>query len=290
MLREGIEIHAISRNWQGIDLSQRPNQLTYFCADACDHKKLKEGLRTCSVVYYLAYDGVPLSDGTDHMSEYRNNLLMLSASMTAAEDTGVERFVFVSSGGTVYGDAKNQPIKETEVLAPVSHYGNIKRLSESLLESYCGMTRTFKPIIARVSNPFGAEQIFGKRKGLIVASMLRIARNEPVSIFDGGKQIRDYLHSSDTIAALTVLARAPEALGQSFNISSGIGRSVLSVIDDIEEISGKRVIRKEEAGRSQDVHSNVLCGQKLYEMTGWKPKMDFHEALLKTWKAVQENV
>lgn len=286
LAQSGQQVTAISRTWDGFDRATFPDGVTLFDADAIDDVRLRTGLRSCSAVYYLAYDGVPLSDSVNFLAEYRANLDMLSASMAAAEMAGCERFVFVSSGGTVYGDAEEDPISETAPLKPISHYGNIKRLSESLVHSYCALTRSFRPVVARVANPFGAGQISAKRKGLIVATMLRIARDEPVSVFDGGTQVRDYLHIDDATEALATLARAAGVIGETVNVSSGVGRDVLSVIESIERVSGRCARRLEEAGRSQDVLRNVLSREKLRRLTGWEPRQSFEQALAHTWEAV----
>lgn len=286
LAQEGVIVHAISRNWDGFDRQSLPSSVRYIEADAAVCDELQVGLRECAAIYHLAYDGVPLVDGRDHLREYRLNLNMLNACIASSEHAGVQRFVYVSSGGTVYGEAGSAPILEAADLNPVSHYGNIKRLSESLLLSYCSMTRGVKPVIARVANPFGSGQIIAKRKGLVVSAMLGIARNEPVSIYDGGTQIRDYLHVDDVVTALILLGKAPSAVGQIFNISSGFGRSVLNIIEDIELVTGRNAVRVMEKGRRQDVASNVLCNEKLRRLTGWTQKFEHEQALRSVWQAV----
>lgn len=190
---------------------------------------------------------------------------------------GVKNFVFVSSGGTVYGIPQRKPIPESHLTKPLNSYG----MGKLIVEHYLGMLSRGTDLgytILRVSNPFGPGQTSFKGQGLIPAVLGRCAAGVPVTIIGDGRAERDYIYIEDVIdALLAALERNP--LQDVVNIGSGQGRTVLEIVDTIEQVLGRPVDRVFTEARSTDTPSNVLDVSKAKALLDWAPKTDFHEAM-----------
>jgi UDP-glucose 4-epimerase len=282
---QGIPVHALGRDWRGVPVDDTGDCVTRFEGDAGDLDVTRAAMRGCTVAYFLAYQGVPLMDGVDHLEEYDNNLRMLVCAISGAEYGGVERLVLLSSGGTVYGEAEG-PATEGVELRPKSHYGAIKKLSEEMLAHYLAVAGTLSYAVARVANPFGPGQVNAKRKGLVVSAMLKGLAREPVLVHNDGSQVRDYVFVDDVVRALMALGTSSDAANEVFNVGSGAGRSVKEVLADVERVSGLALDRRHVPGRLQDVDSNVLSVEKLVKVLGDQQATGYEAGLRLTWQAV----
>lgn len=289
LANESVSVNAFTRDWQGTDVASFGGSVTLLQGDAGRLDAVRAAMRGCSIAYFLPYEGVPMSESGDHLSEYARNVQLLGTACAAAEYGGVERFVLLSSGGTVYGNRPDGPAKEDSDLRPVSHYGVIKKLSEEMLSRYATIAGTFHYVIARLGNPFGPGQMIAKRKGLIVSAMLKTLADEPVPVHNDGSQVRDYIFIDDAISALVELGRNGKAVNGVFNVGSGVGRSVAEVLGDIERITGRKLRRIPVPGRPQDVGQIVLCAHKLRAILPQWERVGYEEGLRRTWKAVLEN-
>ena len=190
---------------------------------------------------------------------------------------GVRNFVFVSSGGTVYGIPQQWPIPETHPTEPLNSYGLCKLMVEHYLSMLSRGTDLGYTIL-RVSNPFGPGQVSYKGQGLIPAVLQRAAEQSPVTIIGDGKTERDYIYIEDVVDAMvSCLKREP--LCDIVNIGSGRGRTVLEVVEAIEQVLGRPIERHFTEGRATDTPSNVLDVSKAARLLDWHPKTDFHEAV-----------
>lgn len=285
LVAQGMGVHALARDWRGVELTTEGESVTCFEGDVADPEVSRTVMRGCSVAYHMAYHGIPLRDGVDHLVEYDTNLRMLSSVMSGAEYGGVERLVLLSSGGTIYGET-DLPANEDSALRPISHYGAIKQLSEAMLAQYCRLSGTLDYAVARVANPFGPGQLDAKRRGLVVSAMLRAVTGEPVQVHDEGRQVRDYLFVDDAVRALVLLGMSPAASGLTVNIGSGRGRSVDEVLRDVEQVTGQHLERRQVPGRTQDVERSLLDVTRLQELVGEVEVVGYREGLRRTWEAV----
>jgi UDP-glucose 4-epimerase len=196
---------------------------------------------------------------------------------------GVKHFVFISSGGTVYGIPRSKPIAEDHPTEPLNSYG----LGKLTVEHYLSMLSRGTELgytTLRVSNPFGPGQLSHKGQGLISAVLQQFSAGAPVTILGDGMTERDYIYIEDVIDALA-LCLGGEPLNDVVNIGSGRGRTVLEVVDAIEEELGSRIERVFTEARATDTPSNVLDVSKAEAALGWTPRTDFHDAIRLTVEA-----
>ena len=141
--------------------------------------------------------------------------------------------IFLSSGGTVYGNQEVQPITEEAMTHPINHYGNLKLCIENTMRTFNCQENT-KIIIARIANPYGIGQDFKKGVGFIDAVLKKGISDETIEIFGEGDIIRDYIYIDDVCKMLIALIPYT-GLYEVLNISSGIGYSQKEIINFARE-------------------------------------------------------
>lgn len=156
--------------------------------------------------------------------------------LTACEKNGVETFVFASSAA-VYGEARNLPLRENDVLNPVSHYGVSKVAGESLVES-CGISGKIKNAISlRFFNVFGNGQN-SEYAGVITKFSDQLAKGYPPIIFGDGKQTRDFIYVEDVVHALIAAIKSHRP--GTYNIATGKSISINQLAEMMSKIIGSK--------------------------------------------------
>jgi UDP-glucose 4-epimerase len=194
--------------------------------------------------------------------------------------SGVRSFTFLSSGGTVYGHPQADTISEDHPTFPLNSYGLTKLFTEQYLRMLCrGSMMGFT--ILRVANPFGPGQLGVGGQGLIGTILQKFKLREPVTIFGDGLNERDYLYIDDTVdAIIRAVEYAP--LNDVVNIGSGVGRSILAVLDAMETALGCPIAREHAPDRATDTPSNVLDAKKAERLLGWRTVTSFQAGVSKT--------
>ncbi|MBV9829071.1 MAG: NAD-dependent epimerase/dehydratase family protein [Alphaproteobacteria bacterium] len=202
--------------------------------------------------------------------------------------SGVRKIIFVSSGGAIYGVPSVLPIPETAVTDPISAYGISKLAVEKYLHLYrhlYGLEYT----ALRLANPYGPFQSATRGQGVVPALLHRVLSGEAVEIWGTGGIIRDYIYIDDVTDAL-IAAIDYQGPCRVFNIGSGIGRSVLQIIEDIRLILGRRNIdRVFRPGRATDVPVNVLDIGLIRDHLGWMPRTEWFDGLRETSSWLQSS-
>lgn len=171
------------------------------------------------------------------------------------------RFIFFSSGGTVYG-IKGGKVSESETIAPISYYGLSKTQIEDLINFY-NRRYNLDYLIIRPSNPYGPGQnIFG-RQGLIAVTMGNILKGTPVHIFGNGEIIRDYIFIEDFTYYIKGLLKK-NIINETINVGSGSGHSINEILQVFRDISGKNFEVIYENERKDDVPKLILDTTRLH--------------------------
>ncbi|MCC1492900.1 NAD(P)-dependent oxidoreductase [Cognatishimia sp. F0-27] len=189
-------------------------------------------------------------------------------------------FVYISSGGAIYGDAPELPISETHQTAPKTHYALQKLTVEAQL-SHLALRHGFPLTILRLSNPFGAQLQTGGRG--VVSMLIEAARSgKPFTIQNGGKAKRDFLHVDDMVEGIhAILRRKRSEAIDIVHLGSGVGTSILELISEIEHQTGRQI-------RTVDVHAPSVVGDivldvsRAKELFRWAPKIPLSEGLART--------
>jgi len=212
--------------------------------------------------------------------------------LEACRRSGVERVVYVSSGGVVYGESGDLPIEETRAKAPVSPYGVSKLTGEQYLDYY-RVVQGMPSVSLRYSNVYGPRQSPHGEAGVVAIFSRRAMHGQPLIVYGDGEQTRDYVYVKDVARANLVTSTLElEDVGTlddfAFNVGTGTETSVNELVGRIIEISGHAEVERQEA-RAGELLRNALDVRKL-KSTGWSPGYSLTEGLSETydWIAAAE--
>ena len=246
--------------------------------DFVNKRDFDKELEGVDVVYHLISTITP-SDDTSHIwDELEANVrptICLLDSMVKCKNI---KLIFVSSGGTVYGNVSPNPISETEALNPVCNYGVSKEIIEKYMYLYHHMHGLDYRII-RLANPYGTKVKKNQKQGLIPIFIDRIINDEPVVVFGNGEKIRDYIHIDDAVAAVFAVE---SYVGEHkiFNVGTAEGYSILQILDLIvKELKCEYPQIEFIPDRKCDVDYNVLDNSAIIEKTDWKPTIMLEQGI-----------
>jgi len=172
------------------------------------------------------------------------------------------KFVYFSSGGTVYGNRTTmQPFVETDDMAPISYYGWSKQMMENSI-LFKNRTEKLRYLIVRPSNPYGHGQNLYGRQGLVAVAIGKILNGQPVEVWGDGSAIRDYIYIDDLSEVFFQLIDN-NVSNETVNIGSGRGYSVNDVLAFLKIISKVDFKIKYENARPMDVSNMVLDTTKM---------------------------
>jgi UDP-glucose 4-epimerase len=182
------------------------------------------------------------------------------------------KFVYFSSGGTVYGDRTGEviPFVEADEMAPISYYGWSKQMMENSI-LYMNRTQGLRYLILRPSNPYGHGQNLHGKQGFIAVALGKILAGEPITVWGDGSSIRDYIYIDDLCKAVVDLLGNEEVVNTTLNIGSSIGYSVNQILDVIKNVVSEPVEVEYVAARQADVSSMVLDTRKLRNLISFNP-------------------
>jgi UDP-glucose 4-epimerase len=263
-------------------LHELPQGARYISGDFAHTALISELLDQHDEVIHLAYATVPNTSFEYPLADMLQNLPPTVQLFSEAANRGI-KLVLVSSGGTVYGEAIELPIREDHPTKPISPYGVTKLTLESYAHLY-RMTHGLQCICVRPANAFGVGQRPFSGQGFISTAMASALCGQSIGIFGLRGTVRDYIYVSDLAAAI-VKALEYGQVSETYNIGSGMGLSNMDVIEAmtplINEI-GFDLHIDHLPERIFDVKANVLDSTKLHEHTGWQPQVGFREGLLLT--------
>ncbi|TPG72262.1 NAD-dependent epimerase/dehydratase family protein [Hymenobacter nivis] len=243
-----------------------------------------QALVACDEVVDLAYATVPGTSFQDPVNDILVNLPEAVRLFEMASAMPLKKFVWISSGGTVYGRTSIDLIPETYPTLPLSPYG----ITKLAIEKYAHMYFESKglPIVCvRPSNAFGEGQRTYSGQGFIATAIASVLDGRELLLFGEKGTIRDYLHVTDMAVGI-VAALMHGQPGEVYNLGSGQGLSNRQVLDELVPLAaqaGYNMDVRVLPSRPFDVPVNVLDCTKLRTETGWQPQLTFVEALAQTW-------
>ena len=237
-------------------------------------------LPRCRAIVHAASSSTPGSSAAQPQLD--GNLRTTLAMIEALQDTPACRVLFLSSGGTLYGD-RTVPAREEDPLRPRSYHGAGKAAAEHFLHAfatqYGGTTVALRP-----SNVYGPGQPAGRGFGIVPTAFDCALHDRPLTVF-GGETVRDYLYIDDLLELCVRALMRPLAAGaHQFNAASGTGISLDSLIDLIDTVTGRTIQRHRESARRVDVHTITADTSAARAAFGWSSSVPLEEGLRRTWQ------
>jgi UDP-glucose 4-epimerase len=190
---------------------------------------------------------------------------------------GTRKFVFISSGGAVYGEPKELPCDEEHPIQPLSPYGASKAAVELYLNLYrevYGLDYT----VLRYANVYGPRQDLMSEEGRVVAifSQFMLEGRQP-RINGDGEQQRDFVHVSDVVEAN--LKAFESGSGRAYNIGTGVPTTVNQIFDALKKSTGFEGERLHGPAKPGEVYQIYLDVSRAERELGWRARIGLEEGL-----------
>lgn len=272
------------------NISEIITGIQYVQGSVHDINILIQLAKNSDIIVWLFHASVPATSALELEKEYIENVIpLIRFARIIVEHEMLVKFIYFSSGGTIYGDTNtNEPIKEEQICKPISGYGLTKLLAEENL-TFIFKKTTVKLIILRPSNVYGRHQNLQKPQGIIGHAFLSVLKTRTLDVWGDGMVIRDYIHVSDLAKAVYLIIQNESKYLQSIlNIGSGLPVSVNEILDLIASIVKTPVLVKRKESRSYDLNYNVLNIEKAVAEINWRPIVSLNEGLNDVWTWIKE--
>lgn len=216
----------------------------------------------------------------DPIFDAQVNILGTLNLLKCAVKAKIKRFIFISSGGTVYGADAKLPAHESLPLTADNPYGISKVTGEHYIRFY-SKQYNLKYVILRYSNVYGPRQIPHGEAGVVSIFINKILKNESPVIFGNGKCIRDYVYVGD-VARANLLALT-KATNEAINIGTGIKTNVNKLYGIICKVTGFKKKALSGPYRVGDILVNYLNIQKAKNILKWAPEVNLKEGIKMTY-------
>jgi UDP-glucose 4-epimerase len=197
-----------------------------------------------------------------------------------AVSLNIEKFIFASTGGAMYGEQKTFPANEEQPCQPLSPYA-ISKLSAETYINYFGTQYGLNTTVLRYSNVYGPHQNPHGEAGVVAIFCERLLKDQQPIINGDGEQTRDFVYVRDIVQANTIALNS-QCSGL-FNVGTGKETSVNSLTRCLIKASAVTTsIEHGPAKKGEQKRSSIDSG-KLLKGFGWKPSVSVEKGLLETF-------
>jgi UDP-glucose 4-epimerase len=192
----------------------------------------------------------------------------------------VERFIYISTGGAVYGEPEYLPCDEAHPINPICPYGASKHTVEHYLFMYQELY-DLDYVILRYPNVYGPRQDPHGEAGVVAIFSGQMLDNAPVVINGDGKQERDFVYVEDCARA-NLLALTTKSSNTIFNLGMGKGITINEVYEKLKKITDYKLEAKHGPAKAGETRRIFLEASKAGQYLDWKPETDLEDGLRKT--------
>ncbi|EMR14353.1 UDP-glucose 4-epimerase [Methylophaga lonarensis MPL] len=275
LLQDGHRVSVFDRDARVL-INQMPELASATQADFSDVMSLAEAMTGVDLIFHLISTSVPSTSNKNPVHDVESNLVNTVKLLELMRATDVKRIIYLSSGGTVYGNPVSLPINECHSTNPTCSYGIVKLAIEKYLQMYAELYQLDVTIL-RPSNPYGPGQTRKGVQGFIGTCVDKINSGQAITIWGDGSVVRDYVYIDDVVSAC-VKAMYTSQRGP-FNISSGVGYSLNQLVEMMEKFLDKKIEVIYQEKRNFDVPEVVLDNQLARATLGWTPKTTIENGL-----------
>lgn len=219
----------------------------------------------------------------DPVFDAQTNIVDAIFLLEEAKKNNVKKFVFISSGGAIYGERLDLPTSEIMDATPISPYG----IAKQSFENYLFGAKDLQGSILRFANIYGPRQMPDGEAGVISIFLDKIFNNQTATIFGDGSATRDYVFVEDAVDGIY------RALMSDFhgtaNIGTGQETSVLELWNALKNVHDGDVLVEHKESRPGEISRSSLSARHAKDVLGWEPKVKIEDGLLKTYKWFKEN-
>ena len=214
---------------------------------------------------------------TDPIFDAHTNILGSLNLLECSRKYGVQRFIYVSSGGAVYGEPEYLPCDELHPVAPICPYGASKHTVEHYLYMY-HLNYGLQYIVLRYANVYGPRQDPLGEAGVVAIFTGHMLSGGQVVINGDGEQKRDYVNVRDCAAA-NFLAVEGKIENGIYNLGTGIGSSVNEIYHLLKKITGYSMDAIHGPAKLGETRHIFLDATKAKNFLHWTPTISLEQGL-----------
>jgi len=196
---------------------------------------------------------------------------------------GLQKVVFASSGGAIYGEQHAFPATEEHPQYPISPYGVSKLAGERYLHFYLAQYG-ISYIALRYANVYGPRQDPHGEAGVVAIFCGNLAEDNPSKINGSGEQTRDYVYVGD-VARANVLALEGEAPSGAYNVGTGVETSVKELYDRMRRLSGRNLLPQRGPQPPGEQRRSCVDPSRAARALNWWPEVDLDTGLKETLRS-----
>lgn len=202
----------------------------------------------------------------------------------------VKRFIYASSGCSIYGSSSPLPLTEEFMSMNLSSPYQVTKM---LGELYCNFFKNYygiEVVKTRFFNSYGPGEVPGQYRNVIPNFIYWAMKGKSLPITGTGKETRDFTYVGDLVDGLLRAGYYKSIIGQEFNLASGKETRIIDIANMINEIVGNKAEIKFVQKRKWDTKNRLLASiDKAKNLIGYEPKIEFKEGLINTIKWFREN-
>ncbi len=263
-----------------------PDNLEVVECSVFDHAGLKVAMQGVETVHMFVSFSVPSTQPRIMSNEIDMTLRAIDLVLQTMFESAVERIIFPSSGGTIYGNIAPVPVREDHAVCPMSSYGMGKLISEQMIQFYSRI-HGLNYLIIRISNPYGVKHLRRVSQGVIDVFLQKTKRGEPLQIWGNLDTVRDFLFVDDFSEAYRLLLNS-KLERVIVNVGSGQPTSLHDILDGITSAIGYTPKYESIDGIYKGPSYNVLDISKLQSIIDWSPNHNLFDGISLTWKRLHE--
>jgi UDP-glucose 4-epimerase len=230
---------------------------------------------------------ISVSDSVKNpVKDAKSNIIGTLQLLQNAVECGVDKFIFASTGGAIYGEQDYFPAREDHLQKPTSPYGLSKLSVEGYLRFYKEQYG-LKSIVFRYGNVFGPRQNPNGEAGVVAIFYNRLLKGHAPIINGDGEQTRDYIFIRDVVRANLLALNLNGS--DTFNVGTGKETSVNELTRLILQVIGSDINAETSKKNSFEQRRSCLDNRKLKESLNWSPEVSLKEGLTETYSFFKNN-
>lgn len=284
LLDNGYDVAVVDNLTSG-QLRNVNHQATFYHAELNDVRLSQIVQRERpEIVFHLAAQSSVRQSAIDPVADADANVMGTIRLIAAAAAEGVEKFIFSSTGGAIYGDPETIPCDEDTPINPLTPYGLSKYVGEQYLELF-HETYGLDYTILRYANVYGPGQNPEGEAGVIaIFTGMMLSERRP-HIYGDGSQERDFVYVSDVVQAN--LAAINKGHGRTYNIGTGQQVSVARIYEMLREITEFDQDPDYRPRRTGEVLNIALDSTRAERELKWRPEVSLEEGLRRSVEYVR---
>ena len=241
-------------------------------------------------VYHLAAHFANQNSVDEPETDLMVNGIGILKVLEHAQLTGVDRFIYSSSGCGVYGLESKMPFEEHDISISLHTPYQVTKLLGELYTNYFHNLYDMPIVNARFFNVFGPGEVPGKYRNVIPNFFYWSMTKQALPITGDGSETRDWTFVGDIVNGLLSMGVEEEAIGEAINLGSGKDHRVIDMANKVNELTGNPEGIAYVARRNWDAKTKLLSSiDKAKDILGYKPTVSFDDGLERVYGWFTEN-